>query len=244
MRNIRIFTDTPLAVSARVMLSQEASHHLLRVLRCRRNDDITLFNGHGGSYRGRIISGSTREVEVEILGFEPDTSEPALFITLGLGISRSLQMDYAIQKSVELGVSAIVPLFTERSNVKLDQKRAETRLKHWEKIITHACEQSGRNTLPELSAPRPLHEWVSNDRNTARFLLAPAARQTLAGFNRINNPEVSILIGSEGGLTEAEQNSAEKMGYIPIRLGPRTLRTETAAVAAITALQVLWGDLR
>ena len=243
MRNIRIYTDTPLAVSARVMLSQEASHHLLRVLRCRRNDDITLFNGHGGSYRGRIISGSTREVEVEILGFEPDTSKPALFITLGLGISRSLHMDYAIQKSVELGVSAIVPLFTERSNVKLDHKRAETRLKHWEKIITHACEQSGRNTLPELSAPRPLHEWVSNDRNTTRFLLAPAARQTLAGFNRINNPEVSILIGPEGGLTEAEQTSAEEQGYIPIKLGPRTLRTETAAVAAITALQVLWGDL-
>ena len=244
MRNIRIYADTPLAVSARVMLSQEASHHLLRVLRCRRNDDITLFNGHGGSYRGKNISASTREVEVEILGFEPDTSEPALFITLGLGISRSLHMDYAIQKSVELGICAIVPLFTERSNVKLDHKRTETRLQHWEKIMIHACEQSGRNTLPVLYAPRPLHEWVSNDRNTTRFLLAPAARQTLAGFNDMNSREISILVGPEGGLTGSEETTAEKLGYIPIKLGPRTLRTETAAVAAISALQVLWGDLR
>ena len=244
MRNIRIYADTPLAVSARVMLSQEASHHLLRVLRCRRNDNITLFNGHGGSYRGRIISGSTREVEVEILGFEPDTSEPVLIITLGLGISRSLHMDYAIQKSVELGISAIVPLFTERSNVKLDHKRAETRLQHWEKIMIHACEQSGRNTLPVLHAPRSLHEWVSNDQNTTRLLLAPAARQTLAGFNRLKNREISIFVGPEGGLTDSEETTAEKLGYIPIKLGPRTLRTETAAVAAITALQVLWGDLR
>ena len=244
MRNIRIYIDTPLAVSATVILPEEASHHLLRVLRCRRNDDITLFNGHGGSYTGKISSDSTRKVEVEILGFEPETSEPALFITLGLGISRSLHMDYAIQKSVELGVSAIVPLFTERSNVKLDHKRAETRLQHWEKITIHACEQSGRNTVPVLYTPRSLHEWASNDQNTTRFQLAPAARQTLAGYNGMNSREISILVGPEGGLTDSEQTTAEKLGYVPIRLGPRTLRAETAVVAAITALQVLWGDLR
>ena len=244
MRNIRIYTDTPLAVSARIILSKEASHHLLRVLRCRRNDDITLFNGHGGSYTGRIISDSTRVAEVEILGFEPETSEPALCITLGLGISRSLHMDYAIQKSVELGVSAIVPLFTERSNVKLDHKRAETRLQHWEIIMVHACEQSGRNTLPILHTPRSLHEWVSNDQNTTRFLLAPSARQSLVEYNGMKDRDISILVGPEGGLTDSEQTTAEKLGYIPIKLGSRTLRTETAVVAAITALQVLWGDLR
>lgn len=244
MRNIRIYTDTPLTVSARVILSKAASHHLLRVLRCRRNDDLTLFNGYGGSYASRIISVSGGVVEAEIRGFEPDDSEPPLHITLGLGISRNLHMDYALQKSVELGVSAIAPLFTERSNVKLDRKRRETRLEHWKKIMIHACEQSGTNILPALRTPVPLQEWVNSDRNQARFLLAPAARQTFSGFSGVKGSKVSILVGPEGGLTDAEQASAEKRGYIPVRLGPRTLRTETAAIAAVTALQVLWGDLR
>ena len=217
---------------------------MLRVLRCRRGDGITLFNGRGGSYTGRIISVSSTVVEAEISDFMPDTSEPPLLITLALGISRSLHMDYALQKSVELGVSAIVPLFTERCNVKLDNKRAETRMDHWRKIIIHACEQCGRNSLPDLAAPRSLDEWVNSDVNATRFLLAPAAGQTLGEIDQVNIREISVLAGPEGGLTDAEQSAAATQGYIPIRLGPRTLRTETAAVAAVTALQVLWGDLR
>ena len=217
---------------------------MLRVLRCRRDDDITLFNGQGGSYTGSIISISSALVEVEIRDFMPGTTEPALIITLALGISRSAHMDYALQKSVELGVSAIVPLFTERCNVKLDNKRMETRMEHWRKIIIHACEQSGRNSLPVLVTPRSLQEWVKCDRNPTRLLLAPAARQTLAGLAEVNKREISVLAGPEGGLTDAEQSAAEKRGYIPLRLGPRTLRTETAAVVAVTTLQVLWGDLR
>ena len=244
MRNIRVYTESPLAVSTTAVLSKEASHHLLRVLRCRRNDHITLFNGLGGSYTGRIVSGSTRLVEVEILDFLPDTSETGLLITLGLGISRSLHMDYAVQKSVELGVHTIAPLYTERSNVKLDKNRARSRMEHWEKIIIHACEQSGRNMLPVLDSLRDLHEWVSSDQNPARFVLAPSARQNLAGLAGMIDREASILVGPEGGLTDVEQAAAEQQGYIPVKLGPRTLRTETAAVAAITALQVLCGDLR
>lgn len=243
MRNIRVYTESPLAVSTTAVLSEEASHHLLRVLRCRRNDQIILFNGLGGSYTGRIVLDSTRLVEVEILGFEPETEEPGLLITLGLGISRSLHMDYAVQKSVELGVHIIVPLFTERSNVKLDQNRARSRMEHWAKIIIHACEQSGRNILPVLDSPRDLNEWVSNCQNPARFVLAPSARQSLAEVT-LNSREAGILVGPEGGLTDAEVARAEEHGYVPVKLGPRILRTETAAVAALTALQVLWGDLR
>lgn len=243
MRNIRVYTESPLAVSTTAVLSKEASHHLLRVLRCRRNDQIILFNGLGGSYTGRIVSDSTRLVEVEILSFEPETAEPGLLITLGLGISRSLHMDYAVQKSVELGVHTIVPLFTERSNVKLDQNRTGSRLEHWEKIIIHACEQSGRNILPVLDGPRDLNDWVSNCQNPARFVLAPSARQSLAEVT-LNSREAGILVGPEGGLTDAEVARAEEHGYVPVKLGPRILRTETAAVAALTALQVLWGDLR
>ncbi len=244
MRNIRVYTEAPLAVSTTAVLSREASHHLLRVLRCRRNDRIILFNGLGGSYTGRIVSASTRLAEVEILDFLPDTPETGLLITLGLGISRSLHMDYAMQKSVELGVHKIVPLYTERSNVKLDQNRVRSRMEHWEKIIIHACEQSGRNILPFLDGPRDLNEWISTDRNPARFVLAPQARQNLAGLAGTIDREASILVGPEGGLTDAELAAAEQRGYIPVKLGPRTLRTETAAVAAVTALQVLCGDLR
>ena len=244
MRNIRIYTDAPLAVSARVVLSGEASRHLLRVLRCRRNDDIILFNGRGGSYTGRISSVSGGAVQVEVLGFAADASEPPLSITLGLGIPRNLRMDYAVQKSVELGVSAIAPLFTERGNVKPDPERVKTRMEHWEKTVINACEQCCRNTLPVLHAPRPLQEWIAADHNPARFLLAPSASQTLAGVNGMDAREISLLVGREGGLTDAEQTAAEQRGYIPIRLGPRTLRTETAAVAIIAAVQAHWGDLR
>ena len=244
MRNIRVYTEAPLAVSTTTVLSREASHHLLRVLRCRKNDRVILFNGLGGSYTGRIVSGSTPRVELEILDFEPETAQPRLLITLGLGISRSLHMDYAVQKSVELGVHGIVPLYTERSNVKLDQTRVRSRMEHWGKVVIHACEQSGRNILPALEDPRELNDWVSSCQSPARFVLAPSARQNLAGQAGMIDREASILVGPEGGLTDAEQADAEQCGYIPVKLGPRTLRTETAAAAALTALQVLGGDLR
>ena len=244
MRNIRIYTETPLAVSSIARLSAAASHHLLRVLRCRRNDQVTLFNGQGGSYLGRIVSTSARAAEVEALEFVADTAEPGLLITLALGISRNLHMDYAVQKSVELGAHAIVPLFTERSTVKFDDKRIAARMEHWRKIMIHACEQSGRNRLPVLHAARELPAWVSGAQQGARLLLAPSAQQTLAELSTPEGGEVSALIGPEGGVTEAEARAAEQHGYTPIRLGPRILRTETAAAAAIAALQVLWGDLR
>ena len=172
MRNIRIYTEADLSVSTRVVLPKEASHHLLRVLRCRRGDEITLFNGKGGSFPGRIVADSNHAAEVEISGFEQETSTPVLTITLALGISRSLHMDYAVQKSTELGVSRIVPLFTERSNVKLDPNRVQSRLEHWKKVIIHACEQSHRDTLPVLNAPQPLNQWLSQDPNTTRFLFS------------------------------------------------------------------------
>ena len=244
MRNIRIYADCPLSVSSRVTLPEAAAHHLARVLRCRRGDEVTLFNGQGGSFSGRVATVTRVAVEVELARFHPDEPGPALNIALGLGVSRSARMDYAVQKSVELGVSTIAPLFTERGIVKLAPQRAQTRLQHWRAIIIHACEQSGRNILPALDAPQSLSAWLRRGGDEAKFVLTPAARQGVSALGGLDRPRVSLLIGPEGGLSPAEQTMASEQGYLPLSLGPRTLRTETAVAAALAVFQAYWGDMR
>ena len=242
-RDTRIYTDLPLSVSATMVLQDAASHHLLRVLRRRQGDEIILFNGDGHSYPARVVAVSRRLAEVEILGVEPREQEAALRVTLGVGVSRSVRFDYALQKATELGVSAIIPLLTERAAGVPDSRRAPARMQHWRRILIHACEQTGRNTLPLLDTPRLLHEWLGQTGYSACLMFTPTGRQTLSGLTRPDGEDAGLLIGPEGGLTEAEQEAAKRHGYSSIRLGPRTLRTETAVVAALTAVQVLWGDL-
>lgn len=244
MRNIRIYADCPLSVSSRVLLPEAAAHHLSRVLRCRRGDEVILFNGQGGSFFGRVAAVTRATVEVELARFHPDEPGPALNIALGLGVSRSARMDYAVQKSVELGVSTIAPLFTERGIVKLAPQRAQTRLEHWRAIIVHACEQSGRNILPALDAPQALSDWLRRGGDEAKFVLTPAARQGVSTLGALDRPRVSLLIGPEGGLSPAEQAMASEHGYLPLSLGPRTLRAETAVAAALAVFQAFWGDMR
>ena len=244
MRNIRIYADCPLSVSSRVTLPEAAAHHLSRVLRCRRGDEVIVFNGQGGSFSGRIATVTRVAVEVELARFHPDEPGPTLNIALGLGISRSARMDYAVQKSVELGVSTIAPLFTERGIVKLAPQRLQTRLEHWRAIIVHACEQSGRNILPALEAPQPLSAWLRRGGDEAKFVLTPDARQRISALGGLDRPRVSLLIGPEGGLSPAEQALASEQGHLPLSLGPRTLRTETAVAAALAVFQAYWGDMR
>lgn len=245
MRNIRIYADCPLSVSSRVPLPEAAAHHLSRVLRCRRGDEVIVFNGQGGSFSGRVAAVTRVAVEVELARFHPDEPGPALNIALGLGVSRSARMDYAVQKSVELGASTIAPLFTERGIVKLAPQRLQTRLEHWRAIIVHACEQSGRNILPALDAPQPLSDWLRRGGDEAKFVLTPAARQRVSTLGELAPPGViSLLIGPEGGLSPAEQALALEQGYLPLSLGPRTLRAETAVAAAVAVFQALWGDMR
>lgn len=244
MRNIRIYADCPLSVSSRVTLPEAAAHHLSRVLRCRRGDEVIVFNGQGGSFSGRIATVTRVAVEVELARFHPDEPGPALNIALGLGVSRSARMDYAVQKSVELGVSTIAPLFTERGIVKLAPQRLQTRLEHWRAIIVHACEQSGRNILPALEAPQPLSAWLRRGGDEAKFVLTPDARQRISALGGLDRPRVSLLIGPEGGLSPAEQALASEQGHLPLSLGPRTLRTETAVAAALAVFQAYWGDMR
>ena len=233
-----------MSVSSRVTLPEAAAHHLSRVLRCRRGDEVIVFNGQGGSFSGRVAAVTRIAVEVELARFHPDEPGPALNIALGLGVSRSARMDYAVQKSVELGVSTIAPLFTERGIVKLAPQRLQTRLEHWRAIIVHACEQSGRNILPALEAPQPLSAWLQGGGDKAKFVLTPDARQRISALGGLDRPKVSLLIGPEGGLSPAEQALASEQGHLPLSLGPRTLRTETAVAAALAVFQAYWGDMR
>ena len=152
-------------------------------------------------------------------------------------------MDYTIQKAVELGVSKIYPLLTERCNVKLDEDRRQKRLQHWQSIIISACEQSGRNKVPEIMPPQTLTYWLTTIKADHSFILAPTARQKLKQITLKNNASVVLLIGPEGGLSDLEINQAQQKGFTPLNLGPRVLRTETAAIAALTALQCYFGDM-
>ena len=241
MRLTRVYTDTLIKLDEALDLPQDASHHLGRVLRLRPDHNIQVFNGRGGYYTARIMAVGKRGVTVLPLEHVVEERESSLLITLGQGISRGQRMDYTIQKAVELGVSSIVPLVTEFSNVRLDEERSSKRQTHWQSIVIHACEQCGRTRLPEVAAPRPFGEWFGSAAAGHKLMLAPAAGKTLKQLA----PQQScvLLAGPEGGFSEGEAAAAIAAGYEVVTLGPRVLRTETAAVAALAAIQALWGDL-
>jgi 16S rRNA (uracil1498-N3)-methyltransferase len=239
MRLTRVYVDTPLATGARCEIDRNAANHITRVLRLRNGDEITVFDGRGGEYAARIDSIRKDKVLVDVRDQRVLTRESSLHLTLAQGVSRGERMDLVIQKATELGVSRIVPLLTERTVVKLDADQAERKMQHWQGIVIAACEQCGRNTLPKLGEPTHLREFVRESEGT-RLLLSPE------GSLRIREiavaTDVTVLIGPEGGLTEGEQDAAVKAGFERVRLGPRILRTETAAIAALTALQAHLGD--
>ena len=225
-----------------VTLGGEAAHHLGRVLKARAGDTVIAFNGRGGSYESSVVSVDKRSITIKPLHFHAENNESSLKLTLAQGISRGQHMDYTVQKAVELGVSRIVPLFTEFSNVHLEEERAQKRHDHWHKIIIGACEQSGRNLVPELTTAMSLTDWVNND-STALRLLMHADTTEGPGDLPSGIKDITLLCGPEGGLSRAEIDRALACGYRMIALGPRILRTETAAIAAITACQVLQGDM-
>jgi 16S rRNA (uracil1498-N3)-methyltransferase len=188
-------------------------------------------------------------VVVTIKGARQVDRESPLHLRLAQGISRGERMDWILQKATELGVSRIVPVFTERSVVRLDAKQAERKLQHWRGITIAACEQCGRNKVPDLSSPIDIHEFLNQAEPHAgtgatpvRLLLSPTAELGIGDFAHTAT-SVTVLIGPEGGLTEVEQESALRAGFTPVRMGPRVLRTETAAIAALTVLQQEFGDL-
>jgi len=239
----RIYLPVPLQSGTEVMLDARAAQYVVRVLRLKAGAQLILFNGEGGEYAATLqpVSGATAKAAVG--DFIARDAESPLTVTLAQAISRGERMDYAIQKAVELGVSHIQPLVTEFCVVKIHQERVDKRLAHWQGIIISACEQCGRTRVPAISAPAPFARWLADCTSSVKLVLDPYATQ---GLSQLPQPagDITLLIGPEGGLSDAELAQAQHVGFIPVRLGARMLRTETAPVAALAAVQTLWGDLR
>ena len=236
----RFFAPVDLALGAEIRLPDRAAHHLA-VLRLRGGDGVTLFNGRGGEFAAELVRLSAGQAWARVLtGCDPERESP-LCVALAQCVSSGDRMDTTLQKSTELGVRRIVPLASERSVVRLSGDRAEKRVAHWRNVVIAACEQCGRNRVPEVAGITGIEAFLHDeDPGDLRLLLDPEADRALRELPR---PEkVSLLVGPEGGLTERERASAERAGYVPVRFGPRVLRTETAPLAAIAAMQTLWGD--
>lgn len=243
MRLTRVFIEHPLHQGDEVALPAGPARHLAQVLRLTPGDPLILFNGDGYDYSCRLSTtprgGATVVVEA-VSGPEPALP---LEIHLALGISKGERMDYAIQKAVELGVERLTPLFTARSQVRLDGARLQRRMEHWRGILIAACEQSGRRRLPRLDTALGLDDWLAGELGEGFFLLDPRAESSLT---QVAPPTagVGLLVGPEGGLSPRERTLAQDRGCQGVRLGPRILRTETAPLAAIAVAQALWGDFR
>ncbi|MCB1768519.1 MAG: 16S rRNA (uracil(1498)-N(3))-methyltransferase [Candidatus Competibacteraceae bacterium] len=242
MRIPRLYLSVPLATGTTLRLDDNAFNHVIRVLRLKPGASLTLFNGEGGAFAATLLEVGRREAWAQVLEALPGEVESPLRIMLAQGVARGDKMDFTIQKAVELGVAVIQPLFAERGGVDLTGARLTRKVEHWRNVVIGACEQCGRNRLPALQEPRLLADWLAQPAETGlRLLLNPQAMQGLRGLEPPMGP-VTLLIGPEGGLSLAEINQAQAAGFTGVRLGPRILRTETAGVATLAALQALWGD--
>ncbi len=239
----RFYCPPPLPLGGSFDLPPEAAHHASRVLRLREGASVQLFDGIGNECHGLVTElGGKRVVIGSITVVEADRESP-LQVVLAQALSSSEKMDWVIQKATELGVTEIQTIDTERSVAKLSAERATKRLEHWRQVAIAACEQCGRNRLPEIHAPLDIMVWLQQmkDSEETKFILLPQGAVSLHAQAKPQNG-VALLIGAEGGFTSAESDAALQCGFTPVRLGARVLRTETAAVAGLAALQTLWGD--
>jgi len=243
MRVIRAFVDLPLSVGRQVDLPDDAAAHLVRVLRLREGDACVLFNGDGHDHDARLVRADRRGAVAEIVATRSVDLESPLSITLVQGIARGEKMDWILQKATELGVTTFVPVSSDRSEVKLDAERAGKRHAHWRSVVVSACEQSWRTRVPEVAAPRSLAAALADlPAEASRWLLDPEAGSGIAKLPAPSNGLV-LAIGPEGGWSPNDRAALVAAGFDGLRLGPRILRTETAGMAAIAALQARFGDL-
>lgn len=242
----RFFVDSNFEPGHVVALPDEVARHI-QVLRLAAGDALTLFNGRGGQYEARLVEVGRRSAVAEIGAFAAAEAEPPYRITLAQAVAGGDKMDWLIEKAVELGVSRIVPLVTTRGVVRLSAERASRRHAHWQGIVRAACEQCGRNRIPDVEPAHDLSKWFhalpdSTSSGTLRLLLSPRARSAFATLpETAPSGEVTLLIGPEGGLSPDEEDAAMARGFTALSLGPRVLRTETAGMAVLAALAARWG---
>ena len=247
MRLTRVHVDGPLAPGMRLRLPEHAAAHLVRVLRLREGDACVLFNGDGRDYAARLAATDKRGADVDISESTPVDNESPLRIVLLQGIARGEKMDLILQKATELGVAGIVPVFADRTEVRLDGERLDKRMAHWRSVVISACEQSGRARIPDLHPARPLRDAAADlPADAHRLTLDPEGTHRFATLalprDADANATVIIAIGPEGGWSDKDRMILADAGFQGLRLGPRVLRTETAGLAAIAALQAGFGD--
>ena len=237
----RFYVDAPLRVGGGCVLAEEAAHHALQVMRLRAGDALTLFDGRGGEYAARIAAAERKRVTVEILTHRAVERESPLRMVLVQGVSSAERMDFTVRKAVELGVAGIHPVLASRSVARPRGERAESRRAHWQKIVISACEQCGRNRIPEVEPLLPVETCLGTLKTDAsKLLLSPRSELRLSKVDAAAS--YLLAVGPEAGFDADEEAAFAGAGFVPVRLGARVLRTETAALAALAALSALQGD--
>jgi 16S rRNA (uracil1498-N3)-methyltransferase len=242
-RVARFYTEHPLRAGGVSLLPEDSAHHAVHVLRLRPGDEVTLFNGRGGEFAGRIAAMDRLRVTVDVLEHRRLERESPLAVTLVQGVSSSDKMDFTVQKATELGVAALQPVLAARSPGRLGGERAELKRAHWRRVAIAACEQCGRNRVPEVLPVLPLAQYCRAPAGGgARLLLSPLAELALRAAAARLEGDAALAAGPEAGFGADEEAMLVEAGFVPVRLGPRVLRTETAALAALAALNALAGD--
>jgi len=241
----RIYFPGEIPAHGECALDSDQAHHVARVLRLEAGAAVIVFDGRGIERDAVIARIAKSGVVLNVGAPRAVDRESPLAVMLAQGMSSGERMDYTVQKAVELGAAGIQPLATSRSVVRLDAERAQKRIAHWQAVVIAACEQCGRNSVPQVLPVMSFYDWLAREagqeKTMLRLLLSPAAPATLRDLPRPSGG-VTLLAGPEGGLSPQEQRDAQTAGFAPVRLGPRVLRTETAALAALSAMQTLWGD--
>jgi len=241
-RAARFYTDAALHAGGTASLPEDAAHHAVHVLRLRAGEEVTLFNGRGGEYAARIASIERLRVTLDVLAHRALERESPLALTLVQGVSASEKMDFTVQKATELGAAVLQPVIAARSVGRLAGERAAQKRAHWQRVAIAACEQCGRNRVPQVLPPLPLAEYCRTAGAAGGLLLSPEAQLGLREAAARLKGAVALAAGPESGFSAAEEAMLQEAGFVAVRLGPRVLRTETAALAALAALNALAGD--
>lgn len=238
----RFYCNLPLEIGMQLVLPDAVSHHLT-VLRASVGDTVTLFNGHGGEYSAVLTHIERRRCSVEIKAFDAREAEPRHALILAQALPEGSKMDWIVEKAVELGATALQPLAAARSVVRLSEERAAKKLSHWQAIAIAAAEQCGRNRVPQVAEPQPFGSWIVQRDLHPRILLSPRATQSLSDWAKHHPPQaLTIMVGPEGGFSDSEEAAAIAQGAICLSMGERVLRTETAGLAVLSALNALWSE--